>query len=92
MKFYQLISENLTELGGPMGTERTHNNYIRHFKDDYLNTNFGIQVVLGSALRKAKNFAEHEYGKKIEWVKTKEGWRSPDLLHVMFHINEIIFH
>jgi hypothetical protein len=89
MKFYQLISENLSGLGGPMGTERTHNNYIRHFKDDI--AGFDNHVVIGSALRKAKDFAEHEYGKKIEWVKTNEGWRSPDLAYVMFHINEIIF-
>jgi ABC-type nitrate/sulfonate/bicarbonate transport system substrate-binding protein len=27
----------------------------------------------------------------IEWVKTDNGFRSPDLLFVMYHINEITF-
>lgn len=72
---YQLISENLTNLGGPMGTEYTTYSNEGHF-------------------RKASNArakAEKEYGRPIEWKAVKNGWRSPDLGHVMYHIKEVKF-
>ncbi len=89
MEFFELISENLTGLGGPMGTERTSTNYTKKFKDDL--ESGSMKPVIGSAVRKAKAFAEKEYGKKIEWIKTEKGYRSPDLGYVMYHINEITF-
>ena len=70
---YQIISENLTNLGGPMGSEYTTNNWIKHAK----------------SLKKAKKFCEKDCGEKIKWIKTKKGLRSPDLGYVMYHIKEI---
>ena len=75
---YELVSENLTGLGGPMGTEHTWENWRKHFDD----------------LDKAKDYAQRDYNKnrpneKIKWMKTDIGFRSPDLSFVMYHINEI---
>ena len=79
---YELVSENLTELGGLMGTERTHRNWIKHFSGD-------------SAVRKAKRAANEDYStyrpdaKALKWFKTKEGFRTDDLSFVMYHINKL---
>lgn len=70
---YQLVSENLTNLGGPMGTEYTFDNFRSQF----------------STLEKAKHFAESDYGGKIDWIKTKKGVRSKDLGYVMYHIDKL---
>lgn len=70
---YQIISENLTHLGGPMGTEYTTNNWVEH----------------SVSLQAAKEKCQKDYGKSIEWIKTATGLRSPDLLHVMYYINKI---
>ena len=73
---YQLISENLTNLGGPMGSEYTYDNYRKSFLK----------------LSNAKKYAEKEYGSEIEWIEKKNGGlRSPDLSYVMYHIEEIKF-
>lgn len=74
-----LTSENLTNLGGPMGTEYTFPSWTKHFTD----------------ADKAKAFAEADYEKSrgklppIKWKKTKGGFSSGDLGWVMYHINEV---
>lgn len=73
---YCLKSENLTHLGGPMGSEYTTTNFCKYF----------------SSVSKAKDYAEKDYKKtrgqeKIIWIKTKTGIRSPDLLWVMYYID-----
>jgi len=73
MKCYELVSENLTHLGGPMGSEYTTTNFRKYFNDS----------------KKAKLFAEKDFGKKIKWLKTGKGWTSGDLSWVMYYINEI---
>lgn len=76
---YQLISEDLTHLGGPMGSEYTTTNYRKFF----------------NKLSIAKAFAEIEYQKvskkrkRIKWSKTHGEWCSGDLLHVMYTIKKI---
>jgi hypothetical protein len=70
---YQLIYEDLTHLGGPMGTEHTTESSMGHF----------------NKLENAKLVAEDTYGQKIKWQKTKDGFRSPDMGYVMFHIREV---
>jgi hypothetical protein len=83
-KIYRLISENLTNLGGPMGKEYTYNNWVRYF----------------SSIEKAKSFAESDYDKntkhrptaeKIKWFKEseKDSIRSQDLSFVMYHIKPV---
>ena len=69
-KLYRLVSENLTHLGGAMGTEYTTDNFCKYFK----------------SLANAKAFAEKDYGKKLKWLKEKGRIRTEDLHHVMYHI------
>lgn len=69
---YKAISENLTHLGGLMGTEYTTYNWTASC----------------SSLKDAKERCEKDYGKPIGWIKTDKGLRSPDLLYVMYYINE----
>ena len=75
---YELVSENVTNAGGPMGRNNTWDNWRKHFDD----------------LEKAKNYAQRDYNKyrpneKIVWERTDIGFRSPDLSFVMYHISEI---
>ncbi len=71
---YQLISEDLRGLGGPMGSEHTTFSTVGHYNE----------------LKNAKEAAEKIYGHKIEWEKTKYGYRSPDLGFVMFRIKKVV--
>lgn len=71
VKLYELISENLTCVGGPMGSERTWQNFRKIF----------------SSLEEAKKHAEKDYENSLDWIKTKEGYRTQDLGHVMYEIN-----
>ncbi len=72
---YQLINEDLTNLGGPPGRNHSTEHSMGHFRK----------------LSKAKEAAEKDYGKKISWKKIKNGYRSPDMDNVMYHIKEIKF-
>ena len=70
---FMLESENLTALGGPMGSEYTWVNWRKHF----------------STLAKAKAAAEKDFKGNIDWIETRYGVRSPDLRYVMYHIRKI---
>lgn len=70
---YEVRSENLTGLGGPMGTERTWDNWRKFFDDIDL----------------AKKFSEKDYKNKIKWKKYRGGLASEDLGHVMYYIQPI---
>ena len=70
---FHLVHEDLTGLGGPMGTETTTEYSIGYF----------------GKLSSAKHVAEMDYGQPIDWVQTDRGYRSPDLGYVMYHINVI---
>jgi hypothetical protein len=78
---FELRSENLGGLGGPMGTEKTYANFRKFFDSfDY-----------------AKQFAEKDYQKqsknpeaKLEWLKQEtKGIRTEDLGFVMYYISPI---
>jgi hypothetical protein len=75
MKIYQLTSENLSGLGGPMGSERTYNNWVRPYDSH----------------EAAMLAAEIDYNGKeeIQWTKGTNGWHSQDLGYVMYYINEV---
>jgi hypothetical protein len=83
---YKLTSENLTGLGGPMGTERTWNNWEKYFND----------IVI------AKDFALRDYRKETKDSEATIDWRdttlgrttdvritSGDLRFVMYTIEEV---
>jgi hypothetical protein len=73
---YELVSENLSGLGGPMGTEETWDNW-RKFYD---------------TIDAAKIAAEKDYkgGKKpLKWIKEGSDFRTEDLSYVMYHIHKI---
>jgi len=76
MPIYRLVSENLTGLGGPMGTERTWTNWTKYCK----------------TIEQAQKIAEKDYNKSrgpIKWIKEKDGYRTEDLGYVMYHIKKI---
>jgi hypothetical protein len=70
---FELRSENLTGLGGMMGTERTWTNFRKFYSSTEL----------------AKDAAEKDLGEKINWKKTTNGFNSGDLGHVMYHIKKV---
>ena len=72
---FKLVSENLTKLGGRMGTEYTYPNWDKYF----------------TTKEKAKQYAEKDYGKTIEWfIIDEDSIRSPDLSRVMYHIDKVV--
>ena len=77
-----LISEDLSHLGGPMGTEYTTESEPSFF----------------SSVEEAQSFAEAEYGEKIDWSQKKSPTSnlipldltcSGDLGYIMYHIREV---
>lgn len=71
---YKLVIEDLTHLGGPMGTERT---YV-----------IGREYFL--SLEKAKKFAEKDYSKRSNGETFKwKGLSSGDLSFIMYTITKI---
>jgi hypothetical protein len=76
MTIYKLESENLTGLGGPMGTEHTWINWTRYF----------------DSMQKAKQAAEKDYASyknnKFSWHRAKNYVHSDDLLFVMYKISK----
>lgn len=74
MNIFSLTSIDMTGVGGPMGSERTSENYTRYF----------------SSKQYAQEYAEKEYGKKIDWCNNRSGGcTSGDLLHVMYDICKV---
>lgn len=75
MNIYQLKSENLSGLGGPMGTEHTTINWVKPF----------------DSLESAKAYAENDYSGNeiVSWKKSGKGWSSQDLSYVMYYIEEV---
>lgn len=73
VKCYELVSEDLTGVGGPMGTDHTTENFTKFFVD----------------IENAKKYAEKDYGDKIEWIRCNGGVSSGDLLHVMYDITPV---
>ena len=78
---FQLESENLSGLGGPMGTESTSINWVKPF----------------ASLGAAKGYAEKDYSRQIGaknakarpvvWVRENSRYvRSEDMSFVMYHI------
>jgi hypothetical protein len=78
---FVLESENLTGLGGPMGSEHTSCNWARYYK----------------TMDKAKLAAKKDYKKEcngkpeeeIKWSKGKNNCSSQDLRFVMYHISSM---
>jgi hypothetical protein len=73
MTIFYLTSENLTNLGGPMGSEYTYSNWSKPFE----------------TLEKAKAYAVKDYKGEIKWTENSYGeLSSGDLNWVMYHIKE----
>lgn len=73
IEIYELLSENLSHLGGPMGSEYTTDNWRKHFDDVEL----------------AKKYAEKDFKNKIKWQKSPSGYCSGDLHFVMYTIKKL---
>jgi hypothetical protein len=77
---YKLTSENLSNLGGPMGSEYTTTNWEKYFK----------------TIPAAKAYAEKDYSKsekrsKIKWTRgdVRGSLTSGDLSWVMYDIEPV---
>jgi len=70
MIVFKLTVENLSGLGGRMGTESTSIDKVKLF----------------STVNGAKKYAEKDYGDKIEWKDRKKYITSGDLRYVMYEI------
>jgi hypothetical protein len=71
MKIFSLTSTDMTQAGNRMGDCSTETNYTRYF----------------SSKGAAQEYAEKEYGDKIDWKNNRSGGcSSGDLLHVMYDI------
>jgi cytochrome oxidase Cu insertion factor (SCO1/SenC/PrrC family) len=77
MELYQLIYEDLTHLGGPMGSEYT------------TKSNFGFFTSVRKAQSKAENYHSQHSAEKIAWRKDGDFWRSQDLGYAMFYVIEV---
>lgn len=81
MKYFEVRSENLTNLGGPMGSEYTFDNW-------------SMSV---SSVEKAKTIVEKDYKKEcggtpeqiIKWIKKGKNYQTQDLRFVMYYIREV---
>lgn len=78
-KLWELESEDLSNLGGPMGSEYTTTNWRKFFPTQL----------------SARRFAEADYLKEtdspspIVWSRRRGGVSSQDLLFVMYHIRPV---
>jgi len=76
-KIYEAIAEDLTNLGGPMGTEEVYEKWRRLFYQP-------------SA---AKEYCEQDYKKyhrsSFKWKKDGQGWSSGDLLFIMYSVRPV---
>lgn len=70
---YQLKSENLTHLGGKMGTEYTYDNFTEYFYSK----------------KAAKKRAEGDYKKPLKWFKKEKDIRTKDLGYVQYIITKL---
>lgn len=81
MKYFEVRSENLTNLGGPMGSEYVFDNWSKSV----------------STLEKAKALVEKDYKKEcngepeklIKWERRGKTTRTQDLRFVMYYIREV---
>lgn len=81
MKYFEVRSENLTNLGGPMGSEYVYDNWSKSV----------------STVEKAKAIVEKDYKKEcggepeeiIKWEKKGKHYQTQDLRFVMYYIREV---
>jgi hypothetical protein len=83
VKYFEVRSENLTNLGGPMGSESVHDNWRRSV----------------STFKKARAIVEQDYKKECggkpekvivwTWDDAEKIIRTQDLRFVMYYIREV---
>lgn len=73
IEIFELKSENLTNVGNAMGSAYSYENWHKPFKK----------------IEDAKDFAEKDYGKPLEWITEDYGFRTKDLSYVMYYIKKI---
>ena len=75
---YVLIAEDLTHLGGPMGSEYTTKSIVGHYST--------IKLAKAKAL---KIYQGNRRQETISWEKRGTGFCSGDLAFVMYHIEKV---
>lgn len=78
---WQLTSENLTGLGGRMGTERTWTNWTQLFRTK--------ELAMKEAQRDLDKHDRGQLRREIEWKKYEDSLSSRDYGHVMYHIQQV---
>ena len=75
MAIFKLVSKNLSDLGGPMGTDRTRDNWTKHFDN----------------VQSAKDYVAKDYKgtRTLTWLEWEGGYRTNDLGYVMYYISPI---
>jgi hypothetical protein len=82
MPVYRLVSEDVTNVGGPMGDNDSSENWTEYFES-----------IDGAKAFAEKDYAKTERGRKEGPIKWREdgtrGWTSGDLSFVMYDITEV---
>lgn len=82
---FELVSENLTGLGGMMGTERTWTNWRKFFQ-----TIKEAKEYAGEDFNKGPKSAASKDVKELKWHRSGAGYRTEDLGHVMYHVRPVV--
>lgn len=72
-EIFRLRVDDLTGLGGSMGSEAVREKYSKYF----------------SSAHEAKRYAEKDYGKQISWIKDRDRIHSGDLRYIMYIITQL---
>ena len=75
---YKLTSENLTNLGGPMGTEYTYPNWEKYFN-----------TILEAKKYAEKDFAKDPQKRKLTWTRENKQIYTKDMGYVMYEIVKV---
>lgn len=75
MEIYEAEAEDLTHLGGPMGTEYTTGYYLGLF---------GSEALAKGAAQ--KHWTGNKQKGTLKWLKEGKSWRTEDLGWIMYHV------
>jgi hypothetical protein len=87
MNVYELVSDNITNVGGPMGNNASSENWSKLFEKLKVAKEYAEQDYRLEAVRTGKDNRE-----KIMWRGDSETWCSQDLGFVQYIIKKVRVH